>query len=38
MVIAMLSLFVVPVLYCMVKEFKLRHGIADELFEQHDQG
>ncbi len=38
MVLAMLSLFVVPVLYCWVKEFKLRHGIQDELFREHASG
>jgi len=32
------SLFVVPVLYCWVKEFKLRHGIQDELFREHASG
>jgi Cu(I)/Ag(I) efflux system membrane protein CusA/SilA len=30
MMIAMLTMFTVPVLYCMVKEFKLRTGMKDE--------
>jgi Cu(I)/Ag(I) efflux system membrane protein CusA/SilA len=32
MTIAMLTMFVVPVLYCAVKDFKLRRGIEDTQF------
>jgi Cu(I)/Ag(I) efflux system membrane protein CusA/SilA len=35
MLIAILTMFVVPVLYCMVKEFKLKLHIRDELFREH---
>ena len=35
MLIAILTMFVVPVLYCMLKEFKLKHHIRDELFKEH---
>jgi Cu(I)/Ag(I) efflux system membrane protein CusA/SilA len=35
MLIAILTMFVVPVLYCMLKEFKLKHHIRDELFREH---
>lgn len=34
MLIAMLSMFIVPVLYCGVKETKIRLGIRDRLFEK----
>lgn len=34
MLIAMLSMFIVPVLYCWVKETKIRLGIRDALFEK----
>ncbi len=37
MVIAMLTMFVVPVLYCAVKEIKLRAGIQDTLFDAGTQ-
>ena len=33
MLIAILTMFVVPVLYCLVKEIKIRAGIRDRLFE-----
>ncbi len=38
MVIAMLTMFVVPVLYCAVKEFKLQLGIQDALLVQTEHG
>ena len=35
MTIEILTMFVVPVLYCMIKEAKLRLGVRDELFAKH---
>ena len=34
MLIEVLTMLVVPVLYCAVKEFKIRFGLGDELFEE----
>ncbi len=34
MVIEVMTMLVVPVLYCAIKEFKIRHGIADRLFAE----
>jgi Cu(I)/Ag(I) efflux system membrane protein CusA/SilA len=34
MLIAMMSMFIVPVLYCWVKEIKIRFGVQDKLFEK----
>ena len=36
MLIAMMSMFIVPVLYCSVKEWKLKLGIKDQLFAARD--
>ncbi|MBE3123437.1 MAG: efflux RND transporter permease subunit, partial [Planctomycetes bacterium] len=38
MAIAMLTMFTVPVMYCAVKEFKLRSGMKDELLAAGSQG
>jgi Cu(I)/Ag(I) efflux system membrane protein CusA/SilA len=35
MAIAVLTMFVVPVLYCSVQEWKLRLGVRDPRFAQH---
>jgi Cu(I)/Ag(I) efflux system membrane protein CusA/SilA len=35
MMIAIMTMFVVPVLYCWVQEWKLRHGIEDARFAAH---
>lgn len=37
MVIEITTMLIVPVLYCAVKEFKIRHGISDRLFEEGAQ-
>lgn len=36
MLIAIMTMFVVPVLYCSVQEWKLRLGIRDPRFAAHD--
>ena len=33
MLIAMMSMFIVPVLYCLVQECKLKLGVRDSKFE-----
>lgn len=35
MSIVLMTVFVVPVLYCLVMEYKIKHGIHDEKFETH---
>lgn len=37
MLIEIMTMLIVPVLYCAVKEFKIRHGIHDRLFEEGAQ-
>ena len=34
MLIAMMSMFIVPVLYCWVKEVKIRFGVHDKVFNK----
>ncbi len=36
MTLVLITVFVVPVLYCAVMEWKLKHGIKDERFEAHE--
>jgi Cu(I)/Ag(I) efflux system membrane protein CusA/SilA len=36
MCVVLITVFVVPVLYCAVMEWKLKHGIKDERFVAHD--
>ena len=37
MMIAMLTMFIVPVLYCLVKEIKLRLGIRDAQLDAQNE-
>ena len=34
MVIEVMTMLVVPMVYCAIKEFKIKAGIRDELFEE----
>ncbi|NLF08951.1 MAG: hypothetical protein GX594_13370, partial [Pirellulaceae bacterium] len=36
MSIAILTMFIVPVIYCSVQEWKLKLGYEDPRFERHD--
>jgi len=36
MSVVLVTVFVVPVLYCAVMEWKIKHGIKDERFAAHD--
>jgi len=35
MTIAIMTMLIVPVIYCLVKEVKLKWGIEDSLFAEH---
>ncbi|MDP3920746.1 MAG: efflux RND transporter permease subunit [Candidatus Omnitrophota bacterium] len=38
MTLVLITVFIVPVLYCAVMEWKLKHGVHDERFAAHDDG